>query len=233
MKILTAQRKVILALATLAIICGTSFVFQITQNFYKEFIVGEKYYQSGQYSKALPYFIEAHNREPKNIRAAGYLLWTYQRLGLKEEANDILRKILQDDPDNVKVVEQLADGLHGISDYPGAERLYKLVLKHEETQSVKRKLAGVLASQKKYPQAIVIMVELVAERPGDLEFKEYLADLYSWDGKYNEAIDLYKEVYESDPKNKPHLLKKTADVLRWAKRNDEAVVIYRQYLQEE
>jgi tetratricopeptide (TPR) repeat protein len=233
MKTLIAQRKVVLTLATLAIIFGTSFVFQITQNFYTAFTVGEKYYQSGQYSKALPYFIEAHNREPKNVRATGYLLWTYQGLGLKEEANELLRKILQDDPDNVKVVEQLADGLHGISDYPGAEMLYKLVLKHEETQSVKRKLVGVLASQKKYPQAIAIMVELVAERPRDLELKEYLADLYSWDGKYSEAIDLYKEAYESDPKNNPHLLKKTADVLRWAKRNDEAVVIYRQYLQEE
>ena len=233
MKTTITQRKIILPLATLAVIVCTSLVFQLTQNFYMDLIVGEKYYKDGQYDKALPYFLEAYSGAPQNIKAAVYLLWTYQRLGLKEESNELLKEIWQYNPQDTKIMIQLADGLYGISNYSGAEELYRAALRIQGSANVKRKLAEVLVPQKKYGEAIVLFNELALENPEDLELKEYLADIYSWNGNYNEAVELYKKIYELSPAKDPALLKKTADVLKWSKRNEEAAVYYKKYLQEE
>ena len=225
-------RRLIVIVSTLLIIGGTSLVFQLTQSFYMSFITGEKYYEKGSYATALPHFLAAYQRDPRSMRAAGYLLWTYERLGMRKKANRMLEKIWKENPDDLKVVEQLADGLHTLSDYRKAEELYRLVLKKEENPRVSRKLAEVLIAQEKYPEAITLLRQFVAAHPKDLGAKEHLADVLSWAKQYNESIALYREIIPLDPENTEVILK-TAETLRYAQRDQEAVYFYKMYLEQE
>lgn len=227
-----AVRKQILAAATLIIIGGTSLMFQLTQNFYMSFITGERYYKTGKYGDALPYFLAAYSRDPRSMKAAGYVLWTYQRLGMKEKANEMLEKLLEQNPNDLRIVEQLADGLYDLHDYKKAAELYEFALKREKTVRVKQKLAEVLAAQGKYPEAIALVQEMAVANTKDMKLQEYLADLFSWAKKYNESIALYKEIIGVDPKN-TRVIFKLSNVLRYAHRDKEAIVYYKMYLERE
>ncbi len=205
----------ILALSTLAIIVGTAGLFQLTQTFYKSYTIGKRYFSQGEYLRALPYLITAHAAGPESSGAANYLLWTYQRLGIKKDAAELLQSMWEKNSGSPVVMEELADGFYGMKDYEKAEELYRRILDKEEVFRISRKFAEVLAWQKKYGEALSVIAKLRETRPEETELLKFEAETMANAGQYEKAEAAYKKVLEFFPEDKDTLLK-LANTLRYA-----------------
>ncbi len=208
---------------------STTFLFDLTQSFYKDYSKAVRYFQKGHYDEAVPLLLSAIQIEPKSAKAYALLLWSYEKLGKKEEAKDVMEKVLLLNPDDLSIREQLADVYYGLSDYETAESLYRDILDKEPKKNIKKKLAEVLVWQKKYDEAIPVLEELTKAEPKNLELAELVADVYAWSKKYDKAIESYRALlvanYHADD-----VTLKLADALRLSGRNDEAIKIYSEYL---
>ncbi len=225
-------RKLVLSLVTIAIIAGTTAIFQSTQSFYKDFAQGERYFRYRKYSKALPYFVSAYNLNPTSPEVLAYLLWTYQNLGMKKETGIILAALYKSDPENIAVLEQLADVYYSQSGFAQAEDMYRKILEIKDSFSVRRKLAEVVVWQKKYKEAVPLLEELMKEKPDDYKLIEFYADVSSWAKEYEKAISAYRELLSSGHGSRGTVLK-LAEVLRFAGKDEEAVSVYDEYLKGE
>ena len=222
-------RKIVLSLSIIAIIALSNYAFHATQTFYKIFNRGERHYLKGEYTESLPFFVEAFNMQPDDLRTGTYLLWNYERLGMRKKATHVLEVMAKHNPDDLMLKEQLADFYYHLLDYKKAEGVYRFILKEDDTFNIRRKLAEVLVWQKEYPQAITILEDLIKKDPRNLELTELLADVYSWSGEFNESIKLYKKLLAKNYHEEDIVLK-LAETLRFAGRDDEAIKLYNEYL---
>ncbi len=223
------MRKVILPAFTVFIIFSTTLIFDHTQSFFKSFAQGARYFKAKRYEESLPLFITAHKMQPQNMKAASYLLWNYERLGMKKEAEDMLNIAWGSGIEDAGVAEEFADAFYILSKYPKAETLYRKILAQKVDIDVKRKLTEILTWQKKYGEATLHLEELVKKRPRDLELLEFLADVSSWAKRYDKAIELYKKLLSGNYRTDDITLK-LADVLRYSGKDEEAIQLYREYL---
>jgi len=224
------NRKTLLSLSVLTIIFTTTFVFDQTQSFYKAFIQGKRYFEKREYQQAFPFLISAAKIKPEDKNSSSYLLWTYANLGRKREASDLAKIIMEKNPEDPLVAQQIADVYYKTADYKIAEKLYRKALEKKDTPDIKKKLAEVLMWQEKYDDGISIIKELLKVHPGDLNLIELLADSYSWEKNYDKAIELYNELLTKNFKPEDIMLK-LADTLRHSGKNEEAVKLYRKYLE--
>lgn len=231
MPITSGHRKAILSAFTLAVIFTTTFIFHQTQSFYKNFTRGAKHFDAGRYHRALPFLVSAYKMEPQNMKGATLLLWCYTRLGMREEAKDVLETIWCAKPGDIGVMEELADALYGLEDYGRAEGLYRRILQERRGVRVEKKLAEVLVWQKKYEEAKPLLQKLMRTKARDLDFMEFIADIYSWSKEHDKAIELYEKLL-SYGRRTDDITLKLADELRYAGRNEEAIELYNRYIEQ-
>lgn len=231
MKRYRTLRKIVLTFSTAAIVAATAVIFHSTQSFYKAFSLGKRYFRRAEYQKSLAYFVAASKMEPSNLKVADYLIMAYQKLGMKKEAEDTLEHIGNTGQKDLKIIERLADAYYSLSDYEKAENLYHGLLEQGDSFNIKRKYAEVLAWQKKYQEAALLLEDLIKERPNDLKIMKFLADIYLWAKEYDKSIMLYKKILSSGQGSKDVIFG-LSEALRFSGRNEEAVYFYNQYLNE-
>lgn len=229
MKIDSMIKRAIFSVAAVAVIVIIFFILTYTESSDKFFKRGLKYFRQERYHEALPFFISAFNMDGKNTNAAVFLLRTYEALGMKEAARQMLDVVWETTPQDMTIAEELADFRYSLSEYLPAEELYRSILTKKPTDGVKRKLAEVLVWQKKYDEAGRILGELTKKKPTDLDLAEFAADVFVWAKKYDVAVEIYKKLLLHGYHNEEIVLK-LADALRFAGRNDEAIQIYNEYL---
>lgn len=218
-------RKYVLAFATALLITITLAVFHLTQSFLKDFAEGQRFFKQGDYSMALAYFSPALRAKPDNKDVLRYLAVTYGRLGRKHDALEKMERLEQFSDKDSRMDIQLADVYYELGYFEKAERFYRKVLQKHKTPATQRKLAEALAWQKKYDHAIGVLEQL----PESRENIELMADIYTWEKEYDKAIMLYNRLIASK-KATPDVILKLADALRFAKRDEEAIVLYEQYI---
>lgn len=218
-----------MVISTVLVVVITSLIFHYTQHYYRNSALGKRYFNKGYYSKALPYLQAAYKSKPASLEAGQYLVWTYDRLGRKNEALGTLEALSKTYPEDFEARRLLADLHYGVGDYTEAEKHYRHTLIIKSNLAVQRKLAEVLAWQKKYNQSATILEQLRNKNPQNGQITEFLADVYSWAGQYEKAIKLYNELLASKNSDKDVILK-LADVLRYTGRDEEAIELYK-YIQ--
>jgi tetratricopeptide (TPR) repeat protein len=223
------MRKIILALAIIMIIAATTLIFHQTQSFYKLYSQGERLYKQAEYEKAARFFLAALKLKPGSLKTAAHLLWTYERLDDKDALLQAAERVLALNPKDSEIVRELGDIYYSFLDYPKAEVLYRRALALKTDALVKKRLAEVLAWQKKYPEAALLLEELARQKPGDAQLIEFLADIYAWEKEYDQAALLYRRLL-SQRKRSPELVLKLAEVLRFSGNDAEAIKLYNQYL---
>lgn len=222
-------KRVIFSVAAVAVIVIIFFILTYTESSDKFFKRGLKYFRQERYHEALPFFISAFNMDTKNTNAAVFLLRTYEALGMKEAARQMLDVIWETNPQDMTIAEELADFRYSLSEYLPAEELYRAILAKKPSEGVKRKLAEVMVWQKKYDEASRILGELMEKNSADFELAEFAADVFVWAGKHDAAVEVYKKLLLRNYHDEEIVLK-LADVLRSAGRNDEAIQVYNEYL---
>lgn len=223
-------RESSLALIALTVIFATTFVFHFTQSFYIDYAKGEKSFKQGRYMTSLSHFISVADAQPQNQQVLKYLAIVYDKLDRKDDTLKTLQALETVGIKDLELKKWLANTYYGNSDFALAEKEYKDILATEDKPEVKRKLAQVLAWQKKYGQAEDLLTKLCSDNPNDYKDLELLADIYAWNNNYGNAIELYNRIALSNSKNQDVILK-LADALRYTGRDKEAVVLYKQYIE--
>jgi tetratricopeptide (TPR) repeat protein len=145
--------------------------------------------------------------------------------GRDKEALGLFKKLEAMKAGESKVIVRIADLYYKLEDFANAEIYYRKALSHRKTPELQRKMAEVLAWQKKYDLA----ADILAEMPKTPETTQFLADVYAWNKEYEKAIIRYKELLSSE-KPDPEILLKLADALRLAEKDEEAIAFYKRYL---
>jgi len=231
MSIYTKTSKAVIILSALLIIIITSIIFYCTQSYYKNFVRGERYYNTGHYEKSLVYFESAFKYCPERIDLLQYLAWNYSKVGRQNKVAEILTTMTQINSDDIKSEKWLADTYYGLSDYAKAEEIYRNILKKHEYREVRRTLAEVLVWREKYFQAIPMLKSLLDENQDDLKLIELLADVYSWQKEFVSAIDMYNKLLTMalNGEDEKRITLKLAEVYRYNGQNEKAIKLYEKF----
>ena len=231
---ISAKTNLAIVATGLLVIVATTFVFHCTQYYYKNYSYGAMCFNKGKYKEALPHLVRAVEADPNSIEAVQYLALVYDRLGENANALKTLQHLMEMTPENLATKKWLAGAYFRLDDYANAEIYYRQLLLVKEDSFIQRKLADTLIGQRNYSQAIPILIYLVQQNPREYELIELLADVYSWEGKYGEAINLYRDLISSTAgPNKARIIVKLADIMRYTGRNEEAIKLYSQSLKED
>ncbi len=225
------RRKLILALAVIAIISITTAIFYSTQPFYIAYTGGLRYFSRGEYSRAADEFSRARALKPRDTKILRALIQASRQLGRQDESCRLLQSLSDLIPGDNAVREELADAYYTAGDYPRAESQYRLLDAAAGNIGRRRKLAEVIAWQGRYQEALPLLEAVCAQQPGEAGTQELLADLYSWMKRYDDAVAIYTRILPG-ARDRKALRAKLADALRFAGRDEEAVAVYRDILKE-
>lgn len=123
-------------------------------------------------------------RTKSNLGIVYFLKSKYQK------ALDIYLEILEDSPDNVQMLGQIAETYLLLSDSKQAEKYYQKVLEATERPTdlrEKRIRAEALAHIGHIPKAIALIKELIRESPDDTYVKYTAAQVYALAGEWQSA----------------------------------------------
>lgn len=219
------SRKFALSCLTLSVIGVTSFVFHATQSYSKNLAMGQRLFEQGEYRRALSRLTEALQTKPSDTNVRTYLAAIYDQLGQRKQVLQELEALAELDHNNLDVLLWLADLYAEFNEFEKAQTYYVKYLIREKTPDVQMKLAQVLAWQDKLDQAVFVL-ERLPETQDNLAF---LADVYTWNQQYEQAAGIYRTLLDL-VQTEPDMILKLADVLRYARRDKEAVVQYKKYL---
>ncbi|MDD3295821.1 MAG: tetratricopeptide repeat protein [Candidatus Omnitrophica bacterium] len=222
-------KKIILSLTVILIVSVTAYIFNYTQKPYMQFSQGLRSYREHDYKKALPYFRYFYQTNPDNLENIFYLLQVYEKLDMQDDSIFLLEHLQAVKPRDVKLAEYLGDIYYSMDEYDKAEKVYRKILGEKRSVEVMRKLAQVLAWQKKYDQAVIALEYVISRDNGDGESRELLADIYVWVKDYDKAVALYKKLLLNKDESKD-VLYKLAQALRFSGKNEEAIGVYKEYL---
>ena len=136
------------------------------------------------------------------------------------------RKILEDNPGDIKSRILLADMLSWVKCYEEAITEYETLLKMDpENIEIKVKLARIYSWVKDYKRSEALLKEIMLTRPDDVDSIKLLADILSWQKRYEEAIPLYEKALKLCPDD-IETMNKLADAASWSKNYERAERLY-------
>jgi tetratricopeptide (TPR) repeat protein len=229
-------RKLIVSLAVVIIVFGTTAVFHLTQASYKAFSAGENLFRHGHFEEALPFFLTANQIKPRDVKAGIYLARTYKILKFDDKARSVMESLFVSNSKDAAIVLEMGDAYVSIGDFGQAEKLYRsalgLILVSPVRLKTEIRLAEVMAWQKRYEESIAMLEGLYKKHPRNFKVMETLADIYSWSHDYERSIALYEKMISMSPRNR-RVMPKIAEVLRYAGRYEESLEVFKRYLSEE
>jgi len=219
-------RAVIWVFIAVLIVAGTYVVFNVTHTYYKFSILGERFFEEGEYNHALPYLLAAYRMKPGDKSIAWKLVWTYEHLNRDGEGRRILVEINNKFPADPKVSESLADMAFSGKSYAVAQSYYERVLAQKPSMEVRKKYANVLLAQKKYADAMGQMDILLSFSPDDQDIRYQHAQVVSTAGDHERAARELQALLD-DGDSKKEVLTMLGDQLRLLGRDEDAIKIYK------
>lgn len=183
-----------------------------------------------RYSEALEYFDLALSRKKDNnikMLYAEALLSS----GDYERAQEILKGVVNDEPDNLKARVYLADAFVYNRQFAEAILLYKEVWKLNNSLQVKKKLADVLSWDKKYTEALELYDEILSEED-NIEVRLQKARVLGWARRYSQSLQEYQQILEKNPDRLIELEMK-AKKAYWNNRIKAAITYYKKLIEED
>ena len=163
--------------------------------------LGRIYLDAGQFKAALEISRQMMDRDP----GPGALIihaHALDQLGEPKEALDTLAWYLQRQPDDRSILASAAGIAARHEQYhPLAVTYYQRLYGLDRDPQVRRQLVKMLASLNRYPDAIALQEEEVAEFPEDQEALHSLALLHYWQRDFRAASDVYQRLLEKSAEN--------------------------------
>ncbi len=140
--------------------------------------------------------------------------WVEQRVGELKRSKEILTGVVNRVPKEElsEVRRQIAGLLIQMKDYEGALSF----LENQESVEAKRLRALIFMNEKKYPQAIQIIKEIIEKDREDIQNHELLADLYCMNTDFDAALAHLNSIQLASAEDRMRIKIKKAKVLLWS-----------------
>ncbi len=165
-------------------------------------MLGTYHQTRGGYGQAEQEFRQAIAVDPKNPEPRAALVRLFLAQGKKAEAEDYLKQVKRDFPDNSAGYRMLGDFYRTTGDLDKATAEYAaLYQEHPKDIQVKKNYTQILIEKNRYDEARKLNDEVLKANPGDNEALLYRAHLLIVAGDTSGAIVALQTVIKSDPSN--------------------------------
>ncbi len=157
--------------------------------------------------KAIEQYQKITAGDPKDIES---WLWLGRLDKIAQNSTDALnayKKALDLDPGNEDAMTGLAQVYTDLGDTKAAADLLRKVADKNPNPRSLMNLAGVYEQLKDYSLAAEMLRRAVEQQPGNTELKHALAQDLLYSDQIDDALKLYKELVEEDPKDEQSLLR--------------------------
>lgn len=224
-------------------------------------------FDEGNYLGAILNFRSAEQLSPVPAVVYKYLGMSYGKLSRWQQAAQAMNMVLFVSPDD----SERSDIVSKIRDWEGNKEtvpmmatytFYRIKYKNRIWADPNNllnylSLAEIFKCSGRYEEAENFFSALVKSRPGQTNFKKYLAEVYYLDGKFGEAGNLYKKILDEEPLNAGAIIGynmvlktryenalavqpeniltyiKIARALKEMKRYEDAIATYEKYLEKD
>jgi tetratricopeptide (TPR) repeat protein len=158
--------------------------------------------------KAIGEFSEVHRLDPGDAESALWLARLYRLHNNPEKAEQVLRGMLKEDPDNDAAVEQLTQLLLDQGKSDEAIQILQTMTSHSPSPTLYDLLGDAYTQTKDYPKAEAAYRKAVDLDPSELTHLRGLGQTLLSEEKYPEALTVYQKLTDlmpDDAENYLHL----------------------------
>ncbi|MDD5439519.1 MAG: tetratricopeptide repeat protein [Candidatus Omnitrophica bacterium] len=199
--------------------------------------VAETYSWTKNYRKAITFYedvLKTTGDADAALKLAEVFLWDNQY----DKAIELSRAILEKDPQNAKAKLILAKALHFSGKAEEAAKLYREVLRDaairfdsRDEENIQKLLGEASMIAKDYPGSIKEYRDVLKKNPEDAGARLALADILSWEQRYDESITEYLKILREEPGDL-RTKEKLANVYLWNKDYANAEKLFKEILRD-
>ena len=176
----------------------TTLIYQKTQQADINYYRGYRYFEKGEYNKAIKFYKKSLLINPANQDVLTDLGHCYQWTKKYEEAIDAFQKALLIAPEDNNVKKSLAQTYSWVKEYDKAINLYKEILVTTDDIDIKKQLAEVYVWNTRPSKAKEILETILRDKPQDARAKLLLAKAMHYSGDAEKAAVIYEELLEKE-----------------------------------
>ena len=187
--------------------------------------------QTEMVGKAIAEYAEVHRLDPGDQEAAIWLARLYRLHNEPEKAEEVLRKLLQDDPGNESAAEQLTQLLLDENKADDAIQLLEGMTAHSTSATLFDLLGDAYTQTHDYAKAEAAYRKAVDLDPSELNHLRGLGQTLIAEEKYSDALTVYQKLVDLMPDDSDNYLR-IAEIYRELHQLDKAeenLVKARQY----
>lgn len=173
------------------------------------FVIGNDYYEMGNYEKAEEFFLKALAIDPKFKKLNYNLARVYLENGRYSQGREILLELLDIDKENQKILETVGYSYYLEKKFDLAADYYLQVLQANKMDTTARfNLAVIRKNQQKNDEALALFLALEEENITDIKTLHYnIAEIYETLEEKEKAIEYYEKSLSQSPDKKALLEK--------------------------
>lgn len=193
------------------------------------YLVGQYQHTEGKTEEAMEsykYFLDNFPGSPYRTSAVNSLIRLYIANARYTEAEALIQKRLQRYPEDLMLLEQLAELYQQQGEHPRAIELYRQAIERDPSNtSLRRKLGDLYAKTGKTTQAVNEWKKIVADETNQAEQHQRLGAIYLSHKMYREAIATYQQAVRLNPQN-GYLYTQLAAAYKIQGQNEGAAKVY-------
>jgi len=163
--------------------------------------------QSEVVAKAIAEYAEVHRLDPSDQDAALWLARLYRLHNEPDKAEQVLRKMLEDDPANEPAVEQLTQLLLDGNKADEAIKLLEGMTAHSSSATVFDLLGDAYTQNHDYAKAETAYRKAVELDPSELSHLRGLGQTLLTEEKYSDALEVYQKLADLMPDDSDNYLR--------------------------
>ena len=181
-----------------------------------------------EYDQSIREYEKVLKIEPDNLEVKEKLAKVYTWKIDYKKAEDLYKDILKEGPQDLDILASLSQILIRSKRYAEATHYIKLALSKKEDPHLRFLYGEVLLLSGRYKQAKKVLKDVIARNPENIRAKVYLADIFSYNKEFDEAISLYKEALKE--KKDLGVKRKLAQTYSWKKDYEKAISLYKEVI---
>ena len=193
------------------------------------YLVGQYQHTEGRTEEAMESyrdFLDNFPGSPYRTSAVNSLIRLYIANARYTEAEALIQSRLRNYPDDLTLLEQLAELYQQQGEHSRAIQLYRQAIERDtENTSLRRKLGDLYAETGKTTQAVNEWKKIVADETNQADRHQRLGAIYLSHKMYGEAIAAYQQAIRLTPQNS-YLYTQLAAAYKIQGQNEDAAAVY-------
>lgn len=180
----------------------TTLLYHQTQQADINYYQGHKFFEKGEYDKAMEFCEKALAINPSHKGALKDLAYSCQWTGDFERATEVFNQFLSIEPGNYKVMMALAETLAWNKEYEKSVAVCKDIISSTGDIKAQILLGQVYMWNKQFDNAKEILQAVLSKDPNNSQAKLLYAKALHYSGEAKKAIEIYKRLLEEKKKDK-------------------------------